>query len=79
MRVEVTDWVSEQSRRVPQRWTGKMRAGANDLRYEARATTPVADVVPDGGFLGFDFEGEVRQRTGPSRRVTGTGFCEYRA
>jgi hypothetical protein len=61
------------NRAAPNRWRGTLRIAGGVLRYEARASTPVAAMVPDGGFLGFDFEGEWKGRV-----LNGTGFCEYR-
>ena len=61
-------------------WRGAMRLGRAVLRYEARASTPVAPEVRSGGFLGVAaFDGEVRADGGSGRSVRGTGFCEYRA
>jgi len=62
---------------VPARWTGEMVSARGLFRYEARAVTPVAPLVPGGGFLGFDFEGEWRGKDGSRALLTGTGFNEY--
>jgi hypothetical protein len=80
IRIEVLEHGEEKGRRVPLRWRGAISIGRGTLRYEARATTPVADTVPGGGFLGFEFEGEriVPRGVGGSA-VRGTGFTEYRA
>jgi hypothetical protein len=74
MRVHATRWRDEQGRRVPVRWEGTLGTRAGVLRYEARAATPVAPVVPGGGFVGTTWEGEWQ-----GRLVSGTGFTEYRA
>ncbi len=74
MSVRTRSWRSEQERRVPERWEGNMRTSAGTLRYEARAATPVAPVVPGGGFVGTTWQGEWQGRS-----VGGTGFTEYRA
>jgi len=62
---------------VPQAWEGVMNNRRGELRYEARRATPVAKVVPGGGFLGFDFTAEWRPPRGASRPLSGVGFCEY--
>jgi hypothetical protein len=69
----------EEGRAVPLRWSGALRTGAGELVYEARRATPVSPEVPDGGFLGFEFEGFWRSKGARERRVSGTGFSEYRA
>jgi hypothetical protein len=79
IQVEILSHREEKGRRVPDRWRGTLTAGEGTLHYEARASTPVADTVPGGGFLGFSFEGEWRPRRGPSKPAHGDGFCEYRA
>jgi hypothetical protein len=73
-RVRVTAWREEPGRRVPVRWIGTLRTRAGVLRYEARAATPVAPMVPGGGFVGTTWQGEWRGRS-----IEGTGFTEYRA
>jgi hypothetical protein len=78
-RVRVRAWVDQHGRRVPARWRGALGFERGELRYEARATTPVAPTLPDGGFLGFAFDGEFRPQGGAARSVRGTGFTEYRA
>lgn len=79
-RVRVGAWADQRGRRVPARWQGVLRVARGELRYEARAATPVAPTVPGGGFLGFAFEGEFRApRGGVARGVRGSGFTEYRA
>jgi hypothetical protein len=79
MKTDVVEWGEEKGRRVPARWRGAIALTGGTVRYDARATTPVADTVPDGGFLGFAFDGEWRPESGASRPVAGSGFCEYRA
>jgi hypothetical protein len=74
MRVRAAQWKEEEGRRVPQRWQGRLRTPAGLLRYEASAATPIAPVVPGGGFLGTRWEG-----TWLGRPVRGTGFTELRA
>jgi hypothetical protein len=73
-RVRVREWKEAEGRSVPVRWEGSMTTRAGTLRYEARASTPVAAMVPGGGFLGSSWEGTWR-----GRPVKGTGFSEYRA
>jgi hypothetical protein len=46
------------------RWSGTLHLGKRTFDYEARAATPLAQVVPGGGMMGFIFEG-------------GTGFTEF--
>jgi hypothetical protein len=53
-----------------------MRSHRGTLRYEARASTPVAAILPQGGFLGFDFEARWTGRRS-KKTFTGTGFSEY--
>jgi hypothetical protein len=74
VRVRVKTWRQEPGLRVPEAWVGEMRTPAGTLRYEARASTPVAAMVPGGGFVGMTWEGEWE-----GRKVRGTGFSEYRA
>ncbi len=76
IRVKVSNWITEESRRVPQEWAGTMRLGKWQFDYNARKSTPVAAVLPCGGFMGFDFEGRWR---GESTVFRGSGFTEYRA
>ena len=59
---------------IPSRWQGRLHLRSGTVKYEARASTPVAREVPGGGFLGFEFEG-----SHAGRAVTGTGFTEVRA
>jgi hypothetical protein len=73
-RVRVTAWREEPGRRVPARWNGVLRTRAGILRYEALTATPLAPIVPGGGFIGTTWQGEWR-----GRAVEGTGFTEYRA
>ena len=73
-RVRVRGWHEEAGRSVPASWEGKLSTCAGTLRYEARAATPVAPMVPGGGFLGTTWEGDLA-----GRPVRGTGFTEYRA
>jgi hypothetical protein len=74
VRLRVRDWRSEEGRSVPATWEGVLRTRAGLLRYEARASTPVAPMVPDGGFVGTTWTGEWN-----GHPVAGTGFTEYRA
>jgi hypothetical protein len=62
---------------VPVRWEGLMRNRKGTLRYEAKAATPAAGILPGGAMLGFDFE--CTWTSGGSRKTSyaGTGFCEY--
>jgi hypothetical protein len=78
LRTEVTGWQEQEGRAVPVEWRGELALGARTLRYDARATTRVAPVVPRGGFLGFSFAGELEGR-GRTTPLTGSGFCEYQA
>lgn len=73
-RIRVREWTADEGRRVPARWSGAIATAAGPFRYEARASTSVAPVVPDGGFLGSAWEG-----TWAGRSMRGTGFTEYRA
>jgi hypothetical protein len=57
------------------RWRARLRDGDVELEYEAVASTERANVVPGGGFVGFDFEGTLRGR-GARRVVRGRGFAE---
>jgi hypothetical protein len=79
LQVKVRERALAEGRSVPRRWEGTLSLGTGTLRYEARAGTPVATTVPDGGFLGTTFEGEWAPRGGSPRAVRGTGFTEYRA
>jgi hypothetical protein len=54
-------------------WSGVLVTRAGTLAYEARAVTPVLPEVPDGGFVGFEWEGTLR-----GARVSGAGFSEFR-
>lgn len=74
MHVKVRSWRQEQGRRVPEAWDGQVKTRAGVLRYQARASTPVAAMVPGGGFVGTTWDGEWY-----GRAVRGTGFSEYRA
>jgi hypothetical protein len=56
---------------VPQRWTGRTELAREDLHYSATASTPVAQLVPGGGVVGFDFEGQRGDAA-----VRGTGVCD---
>jgi len=76
LQTKVLDWERDAGRNVPRRWTGRLALGERSFHYEAIRSTPVAPVVPGGGFLGFDFEGRFEDG-GPGH--TGTGFTEYRA
>ncbi len=73
-RVRVREWKEEEGRRVPARWEGELATRAGTLRYEARVTTPVAPMVPGGGFVGTSWDG-----VWEGHPVGGTGFTEYRA
>ncbi|MGZ4143424.1 MAG: hypothetical protein ACXVQY_13035 [Actinomycetota bacterium] len=58
----------------PTRWHGLLHRWSGTVAYEARASTPVAREIPDGGFVGFDFTGSLN-----GHDVKGTGFTELRA
>ncbi|HEX8794661.1 MAG TPA: hypothetical protein VF765_27130 [Polyangiaceae bacterium] len=73
-RIRVREWSTDEGRRVPARWTGAVATSDGPFHYEARASSSVAPVVPDGGFLSSTWEG-----TWAGRGVRGTGFTEYRA
>lgn len=62
---------------VPVRWEGMMRSRHGTLRYEARASTPCALILPLGGMLGFDFEAVWTGHGKTKRTLIGTGFTEY--
>ncbi|MBU1671368.1 MAG: hypothetical protein KKF41_06490 [Actinobacteria bacterium] len=62
---------------VPASWEGVMRDSRGEFRYVARAATPVAPVLPGGGFLGFEFEGAYHHPYRSSALWSGTGFTEY--
>lgn len=74
-----------QERMIPVRWEGVLSSRSGRFRYEAHASTPVAAIIPGGGMLGFDFEGEWRpsnrgrKASGDTKATTwrGTGFSEY--
>jgi len=55
-------------------WSGVLVTRSGTIRYDARAATPVLPEVPDGGFVGFTWEGTLR-----GERVSGAGFSEFRA
>jgi hypothetical protein len=73
LRIRVHEWQRQADRRVPARWSGSMVTRAGTLRYDARAATPASPEVDGGGFLGFTWEGVLRDGA-----VAGAGFCEYR-
>jgi hypothetical protein len=73
-RIEVDAWEEDAGRRVPRRWRGQLRLGGAVLAYEAQRSTPVAPVVPGGGFVGFEFEARWKGKS-----LEGSGFTEYRA
>ncbi len=83
------DWSNTQEAqgpsRCPERWEATLRLARGSLSYVARRSTPVARVMPHGGFLGFDWEGEWRERgtlgasAGRGRPLSGRGFTEYAA
>jgi len=62
---------------APIAWDGALSLGKGRFRYRARATTPVATVVPQGGYRGFAFDGEWTHRSS-ARRLAGNGFTEFR-
>jgi len=62
---------------VPLKWEGRLLGRESALAYTATASTPVAPVIPGGGMLGFDFEGEWVSAAHGGRAVSGTGFNEY--
>jgi len=55
-------------------WRGVLVTRGGTLSYDARVATPVLPEVPDGGFLGFTWEGKLH-----GARVSGAGFSEFRA
>jgi hypothetical protein len=58
------------------RWRATIAAGDAELTYDATTTTEIARAAPGGGFVGFDFEGTLRDgRT--TRAVRGRGFAEH--
>jgi len=76
--LEVDDHPAHDGRVLaPTRWEGEMRSRRGVFRYTARASTPVAALVPGGGMLGFEFDGEWSARDGGSAVWSGVGFCEY--
>lgn len=56
------------------KWSGVLVTRSGALRYDARAATPVLPEVPDGGFVGFTWDGTLR-----GKPVSGAGFSEFRA
>ncbi len=62
---------------VPVRWEGLLRGKPGVFSYSASATTPVAQIIPGGGMLGFDFEGRLESPGGGLEEWNGTGFTEY--
>jgi len=56
---------------VPSRWVGKMQSDRGELRYEAKAATPVLLAAPAVHFLGTEFEA-----TFAGTRYEGRGFTE---
>lgn len=62
---------------VPRRWEGTVRGRGSEFTYEAHASTPVADIIPGGGMLGFDFQGEWHSPGIGIESWGGTGFTEY--
>lgn len=62
---------------VPVRWEGAMRGREGEFRYTAGSSTPVAPILPGGGMLGFDFEGEWVSPVTGVEAWRGTGFTEY--
>ncbi len=62
---------------IPASWEGVMNDRRGEFRYVARAATPVAAVLPSGGFLGFEFEGAYHHPYRGSSSWSGTGFTEY--
>ena len=62
--------------RAPSRWQGELEGHLGRVEYTAVASTPVAEVTPGGGFLGFEFQGRHTPPAGPSRELAGRGFAE---
>jgi hypothetical protein len=62
---------------IPVRWEGVLRGRKDVLRYQAASRTPVAELIPSGGMLGFDFEGEWTSPGEGIKTCKGTGFSEY--
>lgn len=62
---------------VPVCWSATMKNRDGVFRYVATASTPTAPLIPGGGMLGFEFEGEWTPKEGRAKTLSGTGFCEY--
>lgn len=62
---------------VPVKWEGTLRSSRGSFVYTARALTPVAEIIPAGGMLGFDFQGQWEAPGEPPISWEGTGFTEY--
>jgi len=78
LRIEYLDLsVGESQIAIADRWEGLMKSREGNLRYEARRTTPVAELIPGGGMMGFDFTGVFKTRGAPAVPVSGSGFSEY--
>jgi hypothetical protein len=59
-------------------WRGLMRdPGGPSLHYSAVASTPVVTAAPGVFFVGFDYTGELRDRSGSTQSISGSGFAEF--
>ena len=62
---------------VPIRWQGTLRSAGGTFGYTARSVTPLAEIIPAGGMLGFDFQGAWEAPGERHASWEGTGFTEY--
>lgn len=61
----------------PMRWQGTMKGSSGTFTYEASALAEPIGGIPDGGFMGFRYEGTYRKKDGRTFASSGTGFTEY--